>query len=102
MRIFPEVLLGGLLLPGGGWPVKAAFRQRPHRVDDQRGFVRMEVFSPADRPEEIWLVTYWTDSESFQQWHHSHPYHESHKGIPHGLKLVPGETQIRHFELVAS
>ena len=37
--------------------VKEAFRQRPHLVDDQPGFVRMEVFSPLDRPEEIWLVT---------------------------------------------
>jgi heme oxygenase (mycobilin-producing) len=41
--------------------VKEAFRRRPHLVDEQPGFVRMEVFSPLDRPEEIWLVTYWTD-----------------------------------------
>lgn len=82
--------------------VKEAFRQRPHLVDDQPGFVRMEVFSPLDRPEEIWLVTYWTDAASFKVWHHSHLYHQSHKGIPKGLKLVPGEQQIRHFEHIAS
>ena len=82
--------------------VKDAFRHRPHLVDDQPGFVRMEVFSPLDRPEEIWLVTYWTDAASFHLWHHSHLYHESHKGIPKGLKLVPGEQQIRHFEHVSS
>ncbi len=82
--------------------VKEAFRRRPHLVDDQPGFVRMEVFSPLDRPEEIWLVTYWTDAASFKLWHHSHLYHESHKGIPKGLKLVPGEQQIRHFEHVSS
>ncbi len=82
--------------------VKEAFRQRPHLVDDQPGFVRMEVFSPLDRPEEIWLVTYWTDAASFKVWHHSHLYHQSHKGIPKGLKLVPGEQQIRHFEHICS
>ena len=82
--------------------VKAAFRQRPHLVDDQPGFVRMEVFSPLERPEEIWLVTYWTDAGSFKLWHHSHLYHESHKGIPKGLKLVPGEQEIRHFEHICS
>jgi heme oxygenase (mycobilin-producing) len=82
--------------------VKEAFRQRPHLVDDQPGFVRMDVLSPLERPEEIWLVTYWTDAESFTLWHHSHLYHESHKGIPKGLKLVPGETKIRHFEHVCS
>jgi heme-degrading monooxygenase HmoA len=78
--------------------VKEAFRRRPHLVDQQPGFVRMEVFSPLDRPEEIWLVTYWTDAESFKLWHRSHLYQEAHYGIPKGLKLVPGETAIRHFE----
>ncbi len=61
--------------------VKEAFRHRPHLVDEQPGFVQMEVFSPLDRPEEIWLVTYWTDAESFNLWHHSHLYQQSHKGI---------------------
>lgn len=82
--------------------VKDAFRTRPHLVDGQPGFVRMEVFSPLDRPEEIWLVTYWINAESFEVWHHSHLYHESHRGIPKGLKLVPGEQQIRHFEHICS
>jgi heme-degrading monooxygenase HmoA len=82
--------------------VKQAFRDRPHMVDGQPGFVRMEVLSPLDRPEEIWLITHWTDAGSFNLWHHSHLYHQSHKGIPKGLKLVPGETEIRHFERICS
>jgi heme-degrading monooxygenase HmoA len=82
--------------------VKDAFRHRPHLVDEQPGFVQMEVLSPLDRPEEIWLVTYWTDAESFRLWHHSHLNQQSHKGIPKGLKLVPGETEIRHFEHICS
>src|SRR5580692_4638038 len=69
--------------------VKEAFRQRPHLVDGQPGFVRMEVISPIDRPEEIWLITYWTGADSFRLWHRSHLYQESHKGIPKDLKLVP-------------
>jgi heme oxygenase (mycobilin-producing) len=71
-------------------------------VDAQPGFVRMEVFSPLDRPEEIWLITYWADAESFKLWHRSHLYQESHKGIPKQLKLIPGETEIRHFEYICS
>jgi heme-degrading monooxygenase HmoA len=82
--------------------VKEAFRQRPHLVDGQTGFVRMEVISPIDRPEEIWLITYWTDAESFRRWHRSHLYQESHKGIPKGLKLVPGQTEMRQFEHICS
>jgi heme-degrading monooxygenase HmoA len=82
--------------------VKASFRGRPHLVDDAPGYLRMEVISPVDRPDEIWLMTFWTDEASFRAWHHSHLYHASHKGIPAGLKLVPGETQVRGFDHVAS
>ena len=82
--------------------VKTAFRARPHLVDNSAGYLRMEVISPLDRPEEIWLITFWRDEESYRAWHHSHLYHDSHRGIPKGLKLVPGETQIRGFEHVAS
>lgn len=82
--------------------VKRAFLERPHLVDDAPGYVRMEVISPLDCPEEIWLITYWRDEESFKTWHRSHEYHESHKGIPRGLKLVPKSASVRYFEHVAS
>lgn len=82
--------------------VKRAFAERPHLVDGAPGFVRMDVLSPSDCPDEIWLVTFWLDEESFRVWHHSHLYHESHRGIPKGLKLVPKSAQIRYFEYVSS
>jgi heme-degrading monooxygenase HmoA len=81
--------------------VKEAFRRRPHLVDRAAGFVRMEVLSPRDRPEEIWLVTWWTDPDSYRTWHRGHSYRESHKGIPKGLKLARGETIVREFEQVS-
>jgi heme-degrading monooxygenase HmoA len=80
--------------------VKQAFRDRPHLVDDAAGFVRMEVISPLDCPDEIWLITHWADENSYQVWHKSHLYRESHKGIPKGLKLAPRSTEIRFFETV--
>ena len=82
--------------------VKTAFRARPHLVDHVEGFCRMDVISPLDRPQEIWLLTFWEDRESFEAWHHSHMYHEAHRGIPKGLKLAPGETHISHFEHICS
>jgi len=81
--------------------VKKAFRNRPHFVDGAQGFLRMDVISPLDQPTEIWLLTYWTDAESYRAWHKSHLYRDSHQGIPQGLKLVPGETRITEFEYVA-
>lgn len=82
--------------------VKQAFRQRPHRVDDATGFERMEVLSPCDSPDEIWLLTYWKDEPSYRAWHHSHLYQESHQGIPKGMRLVPKSVSIRFFEQVAT
>lgn len=82
--------------------VKEAFRNRPRLVDDAPGFVRMEVMSPLDAPQELWLLTFWDSQAAFDEWHHSHLYRESHKGIPKGLKLVPGRTQLRRFEHVCS
>lgn len=82
--------------------IKQAFRSRPHLVDGAQGFVRLEVLSPLDSPDEIWLFTYWTNEQSFKVWHHSHLYRESHKGIPKGLKLVPKSAQLRYFEQVCS
>jgi heme-degrading monooxygenase HmoA len=81
--------------------VKQAFIDRPHLVDAARGFVRLDVISPEDDPDEIWLITYWRNRDDFAAWHRSHAYHDAHAGIPKGLKLVPGRTQIRFFEHVA-
>ena len=82
--------------------VKDAFVARPHLVDSAPGFLRMEVLSPQDNPDEIWLLTYWTEEAHYRTWHRSHEYHESHKGIPKGLKLVPKSAEIRFFDHVAS
>jgi len=81
--------------------VHHAFRERPHLVDIAKGFVRMEVLNPRERPEEIWLLTYWTDEQSYLVWHRSHDYREAHEGIPKGLKLVPKSAEILLFDYVA-
>lgn len=81
--------------------VRQAFLARPHLVDDVSGFTRMEVLRPQGRPEEFWLMTWWQDETCYDTWHKSHAYHDSHSGIPKGLKLIPGATEIRRFEQVA-
>ena len=78
-----------------------AFVARPHLVDRVAGFVRMEVLRPQGCPEEFWLMTWWLDEISFDTWHRSHAYHDSHSGMPRGFKLEPGSTEIRRFERIA-
>ena len=82
--------------------VKRAFVARPHLVDRAPGFRRMEVISPLDNPDEVWLLTYWSDEQSYRLWHRGHAYRESHGGIPQGLKLVPHSAEVRFFEHVSS
>jgi heme-degrading monooxygenase HmoA len=81
--------------------VRQAFRSRPHLVDKEQGFLGMQVMSPQDNAAEIWLITRWTDELSYRVWHKSHAYHESHSGIPKGLKLVPKSVEIRFFDMFA-
>ncbi len=82
--------------------VRLAFVARPHLVDVATGFCRMEVMRPLDKPEEFWLMTWWTDEAAFVRWHKGHDYHASHAGIPKGLRLVAGSVQIRHLELISA
>lgn len=80
--------------------VKAAFRDRPQLVEQAEGFLKLDVLSPVDAPEEIWLITYWTDRESFLAWHHGPAHKNSHRFIPKGLKLDPTRTRLAYFEHV--
>ena len=79
--------------------VRDAFRQRPGRVDQHSGFVRMEVLTPQDRGNEFWLITFWTDQESFEIWHKRH-LGESHAGMPRGLKVEKGSRALEYLELI--
>ena len=81
--------------------VRKAFVGRPHLVDTAAGFLGMEVMSPVGNASEVWLLTRWTDERSYRAWHRSHGYHDSHGGIPKGLKLVPGSAEILLFNVFA-
>jgi heme-degrading monooxygenase HmoA len=82
--------------------VKNAYVERPHQVDKAPGFVRLDVFSPLVNPDEIWLLTYWTDQTSFQEWFRTHHYKEAHSKIPAGLTLVSDRTEMFFFEHISS
>lgn len=78
--------------------VRIAFDRRPRLVEEAPGFVGIEVFTDAGDGALFYLVTRWTSVEAFRSWHASHQYHESHRGIPKGLKLDPKATEIRVLE----
>jgi heme-degrading monooxygenase HmoA len=82
--------------------VKKAFQNRPHLVDNEPGFKKLDVISPQENPDEIWLITYWQDEASYRTWRRSHKFRESHKLIPKGLKLLPKSARLIFFEYVCS
>jgi heme-degrading monooxygenase HmoA len=82
--------------------VRAAFQRRPHLVDDASGFTGMEVMSRVGNPAEIWLLTRWQDEQCYRRWHRGHNYHEAHKGIPKGLKLVRGSAEVLLFDVFSN
>ena len=81
--------------------VKRSFKNRPGLVESCEGFVRLDVLSPTNNPAEIWLLTHWSDEESFKNWHKNH-LKESHKSIPKGLKLVPHSFKLLFFNHITS
>ncbi|MFD2247437.1 antibiotic biosynthesis monooxygenase family protein [Pontibacter ruber] len=80
--------------------VKEAFIARPHQVDTAIGFLGMKVFSPQENVNEFWVMTSWTDEDSYKVWYKDHM-KEAHQGIPKGLKLVPGSLKVRFFDQVS-
>jgi heme-degrading monooxygenase HmoA len=78
--------------------VRHAFLSRPGLVDDAHGFLGLEVFTDSCDPAVFYLFTRWTDAESYRTWHRSEQHHESHRGIPKGLKLEASFTQVLVLE----
>ncbi len=82
--------------------VARAFAARPRRVDREPGFLGIEIFTAAADPTVFHLVTRWTDVDSFRRWHASDAHHESHRGIPSGVKLDPAFTELVVLERLAA
>jgi heme-degrading monooxygenase HmoA len=80
--------------------VRAAFEGRPRSVERTPGFLGMEVYTDAGDPAIFWLVTRWTDAETYRVWHRSPDHRASHAFIPKGLKLDPAETMVRVLDRV--
>jgi len=80
--------------------VRAAFQNRPHRVDTTRGFLGMETFT--EDTATFYLVTRWTDADSYRAWHSSPEHRDSHAFIPKGLKLDPEFTKVVVLDRIPS
>lgn len=78
--------------------VAEAFFNRPRLVEGATGFHGMETFTDSQDGAVFYLVTRWTDAESFRAWHKSADHRLSHRFIPKGLKLDPQFTRLLILE----
>jgi heme oxygenase (mycobilin-producing) len=83
---------------GSGDDVRQAFRDRPRLVENASGFLGIEAFTDAGDASLFYLITRWTDADSFRQWHSGPDHKLAHRGIPKGLKLDASFTLIRTLD----
>jgi signal transduction histidine kinase len=74
--------------------VRQAFLDRPRLVDSMPGFLGLETYTDARDPSLFYLATRWSDVDSFRAWHRSEAHHQSHRGIPRGLRLDASFTEL--------
>jgi signal transduction histidine kinase/heme-degrading monooxygenase HmoA len=78
--------------------VSRAFRERPRAVEHVPGFLWLEVFVDHADASVFYLLTRWTDLDSFEQWHASPAHRDAHSLIPAGLKLDPSWTAVYRLD----
>src|SRR6476661_2321595 len=82
--------------------VAEAFLNRPRRVEGARGYLGMETFTDTKDEAVFYLITRWTDADSFHTWHGSAAHHESHEFMPKGLKLDAAYTKVVEIKRLES
>jgi len=80
--------------------VRQAFLNRPGLVDNQAGFLGLEVFQDHSDCAVFYLVTRWSDVSAFHSWHSSQAHRASHGTMPKGLKLDSAFTELRILDRV--
>jgi heme-degrading monooxygenase HmoA len=87
-----------------GWEqaFEERFRHRAGRIEQNPGFIRMEVLRPADE-ESPWIVlTHWESEDAFRQWLSSDDFKEAHNNpLPHEAYTEEGRLE-RHEVVIAS
>lgn len=82
-----------------------AFRGRAHLVDDARGFIDLEVWRSDRDPEEVLMVSRWTDRAAFTAYMRSDEHKASHARIDPALQAAIKLERLEHlhtYEVVAT
>ena len=77
------------------------FRQRAGQIDQQPGFVRMEILRPVDADTPYVVLTVWQSKEHFQAWVGSDDFKAAHRN-PLPKEAFSGESKLEKHEIIIS
>lgn len=75
------------------------FRERAGQIEQQPGFVRMEIHRPADEDSPYIVQTVWRDEASFQSWVGSDDFKAAHAN-PLPRKAFDGDSRMERHEVI--
>lgn len=75
------------------------FRERAGRINEQPGFVRMEIHRPADEDSPYVVQTVWRDEASFRNWVGSDDFKAAHAN-PMPTEAFDGDSRMERHEVI--
>ncbi|MFB6108170.1 MAG: antibiotic biosynthesis monooxygenase [Haloplanus sp.] len=85
---------------GHGTDFEERFRKRAGRVEEQPGFVRLEVLRPVDADRYVFL-THWESEADFEAWTDSEAFADAHSERP-PEGMFEGHPDLETHEVVLS
>jgi heme-degrading monooxygenase HmoA len=78
-------------------PFEERFRTRAGQIDQQPGFVRLQVLRPADAESPYVVLTTWRDKAAFEAWVGSEDFRLAHQH-PLPKEAYTGEGRLEYYE----
>ena len=75
------------------------FRRRAGQIEQQAGFVRMEILRPADETSPYVVLTTWKDEAAFKSWVGSEDFKLAHRD-PMPKEAFSGESSMERHEVI--
>jgi heme-degrading monooxygenase HmoA len=78
------------------------FRNRAGQIEQQAGFVRMEILKPADDDSPYVVLTRWENQAAFNAWVGSEDFRAAHRNpMPKEAFSAPGQME-RHVVVLSA
>lgn len=87
--------------PGWEEEFENRFRNRAGQIEQQTGFVRMEILKPRSADTPYVVLTAWADEAAFQAWVGSEDFRAAHAN-PMPKEAFQGQGGMEQFEVVIS